>query len=108
MRSWIMAIVFTLGAVPASPADNGTGSLPDALSVLKAHRFVDLTHPFAPGIPHWKGAPNERVKTLYTVAKDGFRINEYCHVGSGAHTSMPPRIFTRDSSQPTALIPRTC
>ncbi len=35
-------------------------SLTDAVAVLKAHRFVDLTHTFAPGIPHWKGAPNER------------------------------------------------
>lgn len=65
-------------------------SLSDALAVLKSHRFVDLTHGFAPGIPHWKGAPNERVSTLYTVAKDGFRINEYCHIGQwGTHVDPP-------------------
>jgi len=65
-------------------------SLTDAIAVLKAHRFVDLTHPFAPGIPHWKGAPDERVTTLYTVEKDGFRINEYCHIGQwGTHVDPP-------------------
>jgi len=65
-------------------------SLSDALAVLKSHRFVDLTHAFAPGIPHWKGAPDERVSTLYTVAKDGFRINEYCHIGQwGTHVDPP-------------------
>jgi hypothetical protein len=92
MRSWFVAIsgLLALCAGAVSAAESGAGSLPDALTVLKAHRFVDLTHPFAPGIPHWKGAPNERVKTLYTVAKDGFRINEYCHVGQwGTHLDAP-------------------
>ncbi|HMD73936.1 MAG TPA: cyclase family protein, partial [Steroidobacteraceae bacterium] len=65
-------------------------SLDAALAVLRSHRFVDLTHAFAPGIPHWKGAPNESVKTLYTVPKDGFRINEYCHIGQwGTHVDPP-------------------
>src|SRR5579883_262982 len=68
----------------------GAGDLITALATLKAHRFVDLTHAFAPGIPHWKGAPNETVKTLYTVKKDGFRINEYCHIGQwGTHVDPP-------------------
>ncbi len=73
------------GAQTAQPA-----SLGDALAVIQSHRFVDLTHTFAPGIPHWKGAPNESVKTLYTVKKDGFRINEYCHIGQwGTHVDPP-------------------
>jgi len=73
------------GAAPAADP-----SLTDALGILKSHRFVDLTHAFAPGIPHWKGAPNKRVKTLYTVEKDGFRINEYCHIGQwGTHVDPP-------------------
>src|SRR5271170_1572072 len=97
MRSWILAIcgLLALSAVAASAADGAAGSLPDALTVLKAHRFVDLTHSFAPGIPHWKGAPNERVKTLYTVEKDGFRINEYCHIGQwGTHVDPPAHFHT--------------
>ena len=72
-----------------------TEPLAAALAVLQAHRFVDLTHPFAPGIPHWKGAPNERVQTLYTVDKDGFRINEYCHIGQwGTHVDPPAHFHT--------------
>src|SRR5512135_3539154 len=36
-----------------------TDSLLEALEVIRTHRFVDLTHPFAPGIPHWHGVPDE-------------------------------------------------
>jgi hypothetical protein len=95
MRAWVRA-VFSAAACTAAlsvagAADTGNpASLADALAVMQAHHFVDLTHAFAPGIPHWKGAPDERVKTLYTVEKDGFRINEYCHVGQwDAHVDAP-------------------
>lgn len=92
MRAWIRGLcvgaVFAANAAAAAPVDDST--LMQALAVLKSHRFVDLTHAFAPGIPHWKGAPDERVKTLYTVEKDGFRINEYCHIGQwGTHVDPP-------------------
>jgi len=87
------AIVANMNAA-AAPAAADT-SLTDALAVLQAHRFVDLTHAFGPGIPHWKGAPNERVKLLYTVDKDGFRINEYCHIGQwGTHVDPPAHFHT--------------
>ena len=83
-------------------------SLSKALAVIKSHQFVDLTHSFAPGIPHWKGAPNERVKTLYTVQKDGFRINEYCHVGQwGTHVD-PPAHFHTGLHRLTRLIRKRC
>jgi len=81
-----------MGTAAAAPPD---ASLSEALAVLQSHRFVDLTHAFAPGIPHWKGAPDERVKTLYTVDKDGFRINEYCHIGQwGTHVDPPAHFHT--------------
>src|SRR5665213_120095 len=95
MRVWgrglFGAVACALLASASFAADTGkSGSLADALAVMQAHRFVDLTHAFAPGIPHWKGAPDETVKTLYTVEKDGFRINEYCHVGQwGTHIDAP-------------------
>jgi kynurenine formamidase len=89
----ILAVSAAASAAPgpaAGAAPAADPSLTDALGILKSHRFVDLTHAFAPGIPHWKGAPNERVKTLYTVEKDGFRINEYCHIGQwGTHVDPP-------------------
>jgi kynurenine formamidase len=95
MRAWFRvicgAVVLVAGCVGAGAADMGqSGSLTDALAVLRSHRFVDLTHAFAPGIPHWKGAADERVTTLYTVAKDGFHIEEFCHVGQwGTHVDPP-------------------
>jgi len=65
-------------------------TLLQALDVIQSHRFVDLTHEFAPGIPHWKGAPDEKLATLYTVEKDGFHIEEFCHVGQwGTHIDPP-------------------
>src|SRR5260221_13553735 len=94
MRAWVLSSCGTaawaawgwVAAADTKPA----ASLTDALAVIQAHRFVDLTHAFPPGIPHWKGAPDERVKTLYTVDKDGFRINEYCHIGQwGTHVDPP-------------------
>jgi kynurenine formamidase len=92
MRLILQNLVFALclGAVlpPATAAE--PLSLTDALAVLKSHRFVDLTHRFSPGIPHWKGAPDERVTTLYSVDKDGFHIEEFCHVGQwGTHVDPP-------------------
>ncbi|HMK87877.1 MAG TPA: cyclase family protein [Steroidobacteraceae bacterium] len=89
---WVSAIAWST-AHAAESADRG--SLETALATIKAHRFVDLTHAFAPGIPHWKGAPDERVTTLYTVQKDGFRINEYCHIGQwGTHMDAPAHFHT--------------
>ena len=94
----------------ASAADTGTSaSLTDALAVMQSHHFVDLTHAFAPGIPHWKGAPDETVKTLYTVEKDGFRINEYCHVGQwGTHVDAPAHfhagLHTVDAIDPKEML----
>ena len=99
-----LALPAARAAEPASPA-----SLTAALAVLKAHRFVDLTHSFAPGIPHWKGAPNESVRTLYTIAKDGFQIQEFCHVGQwGTHVDAPGHfhegLHTVDQIDPSDML----
>jgi kynurenine formamidase len=93
MQAWIVracGLLVLAAAGAAAAAGAQPDSLAQALAVMQSHRFVDLTHSFAPGIPHWKGAPNESVKTLYTVEKDGFRINEYCHIGQwGTHVDPP-------------------
>src|ERR1700730_4526503 len=86
----LTALTIALLMGPPVGAAAEQSALTDALHIIQSHRFVDLTHAFAPGIPHWKGAPDETVKTLYTVAKDGFRINEYCHIGQwGTHVDPP-------------------
>lgn len=67
-----------------------SGNLLEAYRVIHTHRFVDLTHTFRPGIAHWPGFPNERVRTLYTYKNSGFLAQEFCHVGQwGTHVDAP-------------------
>ena len=84
----LLAVTWPLACSAHGEAAKPT--LMEALGVLRAHRFVDLTHDFAPGIPHWKGAPDESRTDAYTIAKDGFRLQEYRHVGQwGTHVDPP-------------------
>jgi len=91
--AFLLAAGFAAGTAVQSlraPAQASNDSLLDAYRIVHAHRFVDLTHAFAPGIPHWPGFPNERVTTLYTYRKDGFLAQEFCHVGQwGTHVDAP-------------------
>jgi kynurenine formamidase len=78
-----------VGSVSKAPAD-APPRLMDAYATIHAHRFVDLTHAFAPGIAHWPGFPNETVRTLFTYKKDGFLAQQFCHVGQwGTHVDAP-------------------
>jgi kynurenine formamidase len=110
MRSIVVCLAAALLAVALCSAPGARAeSLADAYATLKAHRFVDLTHAFAPGIPHWKGDPDERVRTLYTYAKDGFRIDEYTHVGQwGTHIDPPAHFHeglrTLDAIDPKEML----
>jgi len=73
-------------AGPAAP----TGGLSDAYATLATKRFVDLTHTFGPTTPHWKGFGEEKVTTLYTIKKDGFKVQQFTHVGQwGTHIDAP-------------------
>lgn len=76
-------------------------TLQDAWHVIKTKKFVDLTHEFAPGIPHWKGFPDEQRETLYWyepgIGKlgSGFYAELYTHVGQwGTHVD-PPAHFAK-------------
>jgi kynurenine formamidase len=72
----------------ADPA--GAPSLNDVYATLTSKRFVDLTHAFGPTTPHWKGFGEETVKTLYTIKKDGFIVQQFTHVGQwGTHVDPP-------------------
>ena len=65
-------------------------SLSEIYSVLATKRFVDLTHAFGPTTPHWKGFGEMKVRTLYTIDKAGFHVDEFCHVGQwGTHIDPP-------------------
>ena len=73
---------------------------------LKRHRFVDLTHAFAPGIPHWPGFADETREVVYWYEKDparpdlgtqghGFFAQRFCHVGQWGTHCDPPAHFVR-------------
>ncbi len=68
------------------PAD----SLVLALATLKDARWVDLTHSFEPGIPHYVAFPDETREVVTTVEADGFLVHRYSHVGQwGTHIDPP-------------------
>jgi len=76
-------------------------TLTDAWQVIKAKRFVDLTHAFSSGIPHWKGFPDEKRETLYWYEPgrgtlgSGFYAQSFTHVGQwGTHVD-PPAHFVK-------------
>src|SRR5439155_4233110 len=69
--------------------------------LLASKKFVDLTHAFAPGIPHWSGFPEETHKTIYRYDKrpdtmgSGFFSELFTHVGQwGTHVD-PPAHFIK-------------
>ena len=69
--------------------------------LLARKKFVDLTHAFAPGIPHWPGFPEETHKTIYWYDKrpdtmgSGFFSELFTHVGQwGTHVD-PPAHFIK-------------
>ncbi|MBU2634819.1 MAG: cyclase family protein, partial [Nanoarchaeota archaeon] len=71
-------------------------TLHDAWLVIKEKKFVDLTHAFAPGIPHWPGFPDEKREVLYGYKPGsgkmghGFLAQSFSHVGQwGTHVDPP-------------------
>lgn len=82
--------VTALAFAPAFADSPHSPSLDEIYAVLASKRFVDLTHAFGPSTPHWKGFKPMRVRTVYTIPKDGFRVEEFCHVGQwGTHIDPP-------------------
>ena len=94
---------YTACAAPA-PASMQTVTLGDSRAdalwsiyehVLSRARYVDLTHTFGPNTPHWKGFGSMTVRALYTIPKDGFHVDQYCHVGQwGTHVDAPAHFHT--------------
>jgi kynurenine formamidase len=80
----------TAAAAADAPHDANAGALEQAYRVLHAAEFVDLTHEFGPATPHWKGFQPETVTTLFTIPKDGFHAESFCHPGQwGTHVDPP-------------------
>lgn len=103
--------VATPGVVADARNKPANASLEQAYATLHASHFVDLTHAFGPGIPHWKGFPDEQIKSLYTYETAGFRADEYSHAGQwGTHVDPPAHFIpggrTVDQIRPDEMILR--
>lgn len=93
-------IVLALSAPPVF-AQKSEPTLTQIQQILQTKSFVDLTHAFGPGIPHWKGFPDEKRETVYWYDKkvgvlgDGFFAESFTHIGQwGTHVD-PPAHFIR-------------
>jgi kynurenine formamidase len=93
----IPAASWMLGWTSAGqPERTAAPSLSDVYQVLHSKQFVDLTHAFEPGIPHWPGFPEEKRQTLYYFDQgvgslgSGFFAQQYTIVGQwGTHVDPP-------------------
>jgi kynurenine formamidase len=101
-----LAALAALAALAWGSAAQAADSLEDAYRILHSHKFVDLTHSFAPDTPVWSGfgqasfaaAADPRSGTPYTIAKDGFRATYFSMVGQyGTHID-PPAHFSADGA----------
>lgn len=103
--------LLSLSTIPAHGAGIDAAGLEQAYRSLQAATFVDLTHAFGPDTPHWKGFQPETVTTLYTIAKDGFHAEQFCHPGQwGTHVDPPAHFHdglrTVDQIDPKELLLR--
>lgn len=97
----LLAITWMVFASGCSRLTSEKLTLQDAWQVINAKRFVDLTHAFSPGIPHWKGFPDEKREILYSYEPgvgtlgSGFYSQSFTHVGQwGTHVD-PPAHFVK-------------
>jgi kynurenine formamidase len=78
-----------------------TSPLLDVLEQLRACRWVDLTHSFGPGIPHFHAFPDEERTTLFHYDEGvgslghGFLAHQYNHIGQWGTHMDPPAHFIR-------------
>ena len=98
-----------------TPPAGANTPLANALEVIKSKQFVDLTHAFEPGIPHWPGFPDEKRETLYWYEEGvgtkgkGFSAQQFTHVGQWGTHCDPPAHFVKgkrtiDQIEPKEMI----
>ncbi|HPJ96099.1 MAG TPA: cyclase family protein [Syntrophales bacterium] len=100
----LRVMLVILLVIPFWAASCGAGedlSLARAWEIIRTKRFVDLTHTFAPGIPHWKGFPDEKRETLYGYEPgagklgSGFYAQAFTLVGQWGTHADPPAHFVK-------------
>jgi kynurenine formamidase len=104
MKSSLIPASLALALVGCASSTSKVTILPS-----RDHRIIDLTHDFDVDSPHWKGDPPMRRRTVYTVKRDGFLLEEYCHVGQwGTHLDPPAHFHTglrtSDAIPPSELV----
>jgi kynurenine formamidase len=94
-----LAIILSMvGLLACTPAREPT--LGQIWQVLKTREFVDLTHTFEAGIPHWPGFPDQKTETLFwydpgVAPGSGFYAQYYSHVGQWGTHADPPAHFIK-------------
>ena len=94
-----MVLILPLASAPAAAADQP--ELLKMYEVIKTKEFVDLTHAFHPGIPHWPGFDDSRRETVYYYDEGvgtkghGFLAHVYTHVGQWGTHCDPPAHFIK-------------
>ena len=92
----------TILIVAKTDAQNSSEpTLTQIQKILSGKKYVDLTHAFAPGIPHWKDFPDEKREKIFSYEKGegtlgaGFFAERFSHVGQwGTHVD-PPAHFIK-------------
>lgn len=96
-----LAIIGLLPALLSCTREPAPMTLDDAWKVISTRKFVDLTHAFGPGIPHWKGFHDEKRDTLYWYTPgpgkegSGFFAESFTHVGQWGTHADPPAHFVQ-------------
>ncbi len=89
----LLSVSAGLDAPYSSIKDNSTlekPSLWQVIDILNSKDYVDLTHSFRPGIPHWDGFPNETVEMIFNYSTSGFLAQKFSIVGQwGTHVDAP-------------------
>jgi kynurenine formamidase len=94
----VLAVFLLIISVACTSTKKPT--LGEIWQVLKTREFVDLTHSFESGIPHWPGFPDEKAETLFwydpgVAPGSGFYAQYFSHVGQwGTHVD-PPAHFIK-------------
>jgi len=92
---WTLLFICMDSGCRSAKPDSG-----DIWQSLKDREFIDLTHSFEPGIPHWPGFPDEKADTLFwydpgVAPGSGFYAQRYSLVGQwGTHVD-PPAHFVK-------------
>src|SRR5271166_4679592 len=98
---WPLILLGVLISVEGCRQQANEPALAALLESIKTKKFVDLTHAFEPGIPHWPGFPDEKRETIYgydegqgTLGR-GFFAQRYTLVGQWGTHCDPPAHFAK-------------